>query len=113
MEKLQNEVDEKQEVYDTLCENFERVQKQIDTIFLETTRLEEENIKMQLEKTEIIEELKMLDGDMHNLKTDIETKQLLNQDMIGRLDVLDRDAALADELAANLARRDAVKHQIS
>lgn len=46
MEKLQNEVDEKQEVYDTLCENFERVQKQIDTIFLETTRLEEENIKM-------------------------------------------------------------------
>lgn len=45
---------------------------------------------------------------MHNLKTDIETKQLLNQDMIGRLDVLDRDAALADELAANLARRDVV-----
>ena len=110
MAKLQKEVDEKQEETDALCHEYNRVQERLDKIFLETTRCEEEMAKMEVEKKEIIEELKMLNNDVQSLTNEIETKQLLNKDLEIQLSKQLEYESLADELNANLARRDALHH---
>ena len=64
LKQMQDILEPEEKIFKELCEEVEVKQANLDAIFLETTKYEEETRALEQEKLQIIQEIVMLDKTM-------------------------------------------------